>query len=477
MEPRPQQSAAAGGTINNYYAPGFGPGQTQGDHGQQCNGYPPMQPNPQMRMAPPMYPNPWMNSPMCPNAWMNVVKDYIDPDHIAHEILDRRFRAFSLLSKQEIKGLLKRHTEHRATKYGKGMAGDLRRLALRLEVPIPAGIDPGIIDEMRWPNATQQSLVGFGRKVILGEIQRLGLRGGWLLQKAEPQEGDDTVLESAAKSLLQYRDSDPKERASIERWSFDWKTHSRRAVNYVESATSKASLQSEATKRFLTLSTTINGATRDFNRAELRDLIAEHDSREEVRKCLLEDKLLPPIEIIPEDSKLVILSYRFSSTRDIKKRSGKVSNFFEKVESSLEEGGILPGLQNAKFEHCIWTMSATKWPPIAAVKNGTDGPQVRFTTALHRMPAQSTIVIVIIGLEGLSVAMEGWKNLVNSFYSLRFVLVIAEKPKQWYRASVTWSYQDWYGLHLGRFWATIDLAILIDENRRRGCRLYEGVVK
>jgi len=273
-----------------------------------------------------------------------VVKDYIDPDHIAHEILDRRFRAFSLLSKQEIKGLLKRHTEHRATKYGKGMAGDLRRLALRLEVPIPAGIDPGIIDEMRWPNATQQSLVGFGRKVILGEIQRLGLRGGWLLQKAEPQEGDDTVLESAAKSLLQYPDSDPKERASIERWSFDWKTHSRRAVNYVESATSKASLQSEATKRFLTLSTTINGATRDFNRAELRDLIAEHDSREEVRKCLLEDKLLPPIEIIPEDSKLVILSYRFSSTRDIKKRSGKVSNFFEKVESSLEEGGILPGL-------------------------------------------------------------------------------------------------------------------------------------
>jgi hypothetical protein len=73
--------------------------------------------------------------------------------------------------------------------------------------------------------------------------------------------------------------------------------------------------------------------------------------------------------------------------------------------------------------------------------------------------------------------MEGWKNLVNSFYSLRFVLVIAEKPKQWYRASVTWSYQDWYGLHLGRFWATIDLAILIDENRRRRCRLYEGVVK
>lgn len=36
---------------------------------------------------------------------------------------------------------------------------------------------------------------------------------------------------------------------------------------------------------------------------------------------------------------------------------------------------------------------------------------------------------------------------------------------------------DLYELHLGRFWATIDLAILIDENRRRDCRLYEGVVK
>jgi len=83
-----------------------------------------------------------------------------------------------------------------------------------------------------------------------------------------------------------------------------------------------------------------------------------------------------------------------------------VSSNFERIQSNLREGGILPGLQNAKFERCIWNYSATKSPSIAIAKNGTDSPQVKFTTALHRILAQATIVIVIIGLEGLSIAID-----------------------------------------------------------------------
>jgi len=92
------------------------------------------------------------------------------------------------------------------------------------------------------------------------------------------------------------------------------------------------------------------------------------------------------------------------------------------------------------------------------------------------MLARSTVVLVVIDPEELLVAIDGWNDFVDSFYSLRFLLVVVEKLKQWHRVDVTWSYIVWNGLYLRRSWALLDLAVLVNGNRRRDCRLYEEVV-
>ncbi len=100
--------------------------------------------------------------------------------------------------------------------------------------------------------------------------------------------------------------------------------------------------------------------------------------------------------------------------------------------------------------------------PTAIPNQGYDGTRSTFLLALQYMPAQSPVVLVVIGLEGLSDAIDGRKNLIDSFHSLRFVLSNCWEIRTVVssRAEIIWTYTDWNELHMGRCWALIDLAIL-----------------
>ena len=100
-----------------------------------------------------------------------------------------------------------------------------------------------------------------------------------------------------------------------------------------------------------------------------------------------------------------------------------------------------------------------------------------FASTLENAEKGTQIVLVSLGIDGISCNEPGWNALVKKFQhgkGLKMILLIAEDQSQWHQAKTMWSHHDWLGPIEGRLWACCDLKELLDPASH--VRLYTQIL-
>ncbi|KAL8869817.1 MAG: hypothetical protein Q9174_003982, partial [Haloplaca sp. 1 TL-2023] len=174
---------------------------------------------------------------------------------------------------------------------------------------------------------------------------------------------------------------------------------------------------------------------RRLTEEELQALIKEAEEREEARQRLETNPNLPAVHLT-RPFKSVCLVYRCSSSRG-RSDEIKYKNLLQQVEQALRQGKIMANLEDAIYDQFVWTRSANKPMPLGFTSPGTAG----ILKGLHEIqdkPRQGRVdvVMVICGVEGLSINHRSYLPFINQFPSLDFTLLIGESLAQWYGDSI-----------------------------------------
>ncbi|KAL8878383.1 MAG: hypothetical protein Q9198_003793 [Flavoplaca austrocitrina] len=234
----------------------------------------------------------------------------------------------------------------------------------------------------------------------------------------------------------------------------------------------KAAQKAKAVHLNLPLSSKINGKQRWHTAEELQSAIEEAESHEENRAELGLDPLLPQIQIT-RSAILVILLSRFSSW-PTNKRLNAANSEYTDIKEMLCQGQLLANLKDATFRRVIWTNFSARLPmPLHRGIKG--GKLVEPIQLFQQGRGKIEVILVICGIEGLSVNLSSYKPFLAAFQDIKFTLVIGESTKQWLGAGVLWAPSDWSTEILGRRWAKVDLRHMIDHPDY--CRLYRGIIE
>ncbi|KAL9633929.1 MAG: hypothetical protein Q9204_003201 [Flavoplaca sp. TL-2023a] len=217
-----------------------------------------------------------------------------------------------------------------------------------------------------------------------------------------------------------------------------------------------------------------DGKARMLTSDELRENISKAEERQEKRLALEVDNGLPRIQITRQ-FKLVLLVFRYSSSAE-KDRLEKDRAYLQDIEQALRRGRILANLENAEYQYIIWQhRNAKREMPL---RPETQEPDMvtcirKFQQSIGKNKAEA--IIVICGIEGLSVNGPSYQPFLETFQGIKFTLLIGENLNQWTNAGILWADSDWIQEEMDRRWAVIDLGILMENPRV--CRLYTDLLR
>ncbi|KAL9040111.1 MAG: hypothetical protein Q9180_002117 [Flavoplaca navasiana] len=233
-------------------------------------------------------------------------------------------------------------------------------------------------------------------------------------------------------------------------------------------------LRARATRLRLTYCIFADGKSRMLTSEELRENIRKAEERQVKRQALEVDNGLPRIQITRQ-FKLVLLVFRYSSSPK-KDRLEKDRAYLQDIEQALRRGRILPNLQNAEYQYIIWEQRSAKreMPLRPETKEPDMVTCIRdFQRSIGKNQAET--VIVICGIEGLSINVPSYQPFLEMFQGIKFTLLIGENLNQWTNAGILWADSDWIQEEMDRRWAAIDLGILMENPRV--CRLYTNLLR
>lgn len=191
--------------------------------------------------------------------------------------------------------------------------------------------------------------------------------------------------------------------------------------------------------------------------------------------ALADPKLTQPI-IIDGEKITVIIIARWSSPPD----DGQLLNIQEaqaNIEAALKRGLIIPELRFATFQRVSFCMRATDKIPVACGRKVSPTGKGVFANVMSKVEAGSRVVLVLVGLEGLSTNEEGWEEFLKHHQNKRISLLIGESDRQWKDIRRDLANVDWRPLEAGYHWIFCDLDALMANRSNRDVRVYNHILE
>ena len=142
------------------------------------------------------------------------------------------------------------------------------------------------------------------------------------------------------------------------------------------------------------------------------------------------DPRLPPTPFLNESRKLVILSNRWSSWTS--RNQEKVHRLKQDFESSFKQGEAFSGLKNAEFVDCSHTAKLPLHPGLLGTSlrfNQRSNQQIDIPNIKELVEDQKIkqIIWVLIGLEGMPVDYDSFREHITFFEDIDIILQIGEE--------------------------------------------------
>ncbi|KAI4217955.1 MAG: hypothetical protein L6R36_009197, partial [Xanthoria steineri] len=204
-----------------------------------------------------------------------------------------------------------------------------------------------------------------------------------------------------------------------------------------------------------------DGSKRWLTSEELRESIRQAEEREQERQTLGVDDRLPKIQVT-RPFKLVFLVFRYTNWNGNQAQDERNKLYLQSVEEALRHGRIMANLEDAEYQHMIYYHSSARLPMPFKSRQTQGVDMATSIVDLQRNAGKDNaeVVIVMCGVDGLSVNGPSYRPFVEDHKGVKFTLLIGENLDQWTHAGVLWADADWSPEELERPWAAIDLGVL-----------------
>lgn len=367
----------------------------------------------------------------------------------------QRYQAFALLGVDEIDKLVKKAGLKVTRRTVVTMIpSHTKKLAACHQVEVPKKLSLKVIGNMRYSGMSMDELCRLSTRQLENEVLRLLIKAPSRLVLEKKGRSRWEISELYADLLLKYTNSTPTKK---------YKPYQRQDARNTDA--NRNSLLKQAIEHSVPMA-------HRLSKVDLQLAIKKGSEREVKRSKLPVDRRMRQIIIPTKGKQLVILNCRHSSNAEPEKRKSDIEQFGA-IQQALHQGQIMANLESAQYMNCIWTATRLGDPLPLTTFDLRNEYKIAFLENIEKMPKGSAVILVLLGLEGLTANQEGLRAFVRQYQHLEFTLLIGETREQWISREVVWSNHDWSEPILERYWAAVNLKMFLAD--KDCCRLYSNL--